>query len=572
MTDAPPEAVGEVAVSATGLLRAFSAAGALGWADVHPAQHLGHLFGEKDERVLLALALTVRALRSGSICLALDRAAEQGFGDETAAVIPAAWWPEPTGWLAALQASPAVAAGEQDADRPRPLRLVDGLLYLDRHWQDQENVRRLLTARLADAAPPAADARAADPRGRAVALALSSPLTVIAGGPGTGKTTIIRRVIAELASRGANEQVGLAAPTGKAAARMTKELVNTDLTATTLHALLGWRPGSRSRFVHDASNPLPHDVVIVDEVSMVSMLLMSRLLTALKPAARLVLVGDPDQLASVDAGSVLADMTQAPAIRAVMAELTFNYRFSGDIRDLADAIRSGDPDRALAALEKPDSRTVLVPPDRAEEVLRPRCVASGRDLFEAAADRRVGDALGALDRHRLLCGHRRGPYGVQHWGRLVPRWLADDVAGFTTSGEFYPGRPVMMTANAADFELHNGDTGVIVVSDGVPVAHFRTGSGDRAYSPYLLDGLQSVHASTVHKAQGSQFRHVSVVLPPPGSPLLTRELLYTAVTRAEDSVVLVGTADAVRQAVANPARRTSGLTARLAAPPPATSG
>lgn len=547
-----------VAVSATGLLADFNRAGALSWADVHPAQQLCHLFGEKDQRVQLALALTVRALRSGSICLEWDRIRNLDLAEE-AAVIPDAWWPEENGWTTALRASPAVTVGD-GPNGGRPLRLVDGALYLERHFADQESVQRALLARLTTA-PTAGVPEGQD---AAVALALTSPVTVVAGGPGVGKTYTIRRIITRLREEQPDALVALAAPTGKAAARMTESLGDGSLTALTLHALLGWKPGSRNRFRHHAETPLPHDVVIVDEMSMVSMVMMSRLLAALKPSARLVMVGDPDQLSSVDAGSVLADITRAPATAGVVARLTHNYRFAGEIATLATAIRDGNASTALEVLQGSDASVRLAALAEGTDVLRHRVVQAGTHVFEAASGGRPGPALEALDEHRLLCGHRRGPFGVSHWTRQVQTWLLDAVPGYSVDGEFHPGRPVMVTSNRPEFKLYNGDTGVILSDGQRAQAWFSSGGTLRAYSPFQLDGLATVHAMTVHKAQGSQFSHVSVVLPPPGSPLLTRELLYTAVSRARDSVLLLGDPEAVAQAIDNPARRMSGLAHRLA--------
>ncbi|MFT3877882.1 MAG: exodeoxyribonuclease V subunit alpha [Propioniciclava sp.] len=576
------------------LLADFNAAGALTWADVHPAQHLAHLFGEQDSSVKLAIALTVRALRAGSLCLPLNRMRELDLGED-AVEIPEDWWPESAAWERALRASPAVTVGDAGPGS-RPLRLVDGALYLERHFADQESVRRSLLARLA--AAPASGS----PEGQqaAIALALSSPVTVIAGGPGVGKTYTIRKIIQRLRADDPGALVGLAAPTGKAAARMTESLGDSGLTALTLHALLGSRAGSRTRFLHDAERPLPHDVVIVDEMSMVSMVMMSRLLDALKPSARLILVGDPDQLSSVDAGSVLADITRAPASTGIVARLTHNHRFGGDIATLAHAIRDGDADAALAVLERASAdpwptetgvrygfsdapvptdltadpavagdvtsggtHVALVDLESGAALLRDRAVSAGRAVFAAASAHDPEAALRALDAHRLLCGHRGGQYGVARWAREVQAWLAHDVDGYSTEGEFHLGRPVMVTANRPEFGLFNGDTGVILLDDGRPQAWFRSGGRLQRLSPFLLEGLASVHAMTVHKAQGSQFAHVSVVLPPPGSPLLTRELLYTAVSRAQSSVLLLGDRDAVAEAISRPARRMSGLAERL---------
>lgn len=558
----------DIAVSARGLLADFSAAGVLTWADVHPAQQLTYLFGEPDERVQLALALTVRALRSGSICLEWARVREVGLGEDAVADVPDELWPEEAGWLAALRSSPAVTVGD-GAPGERPLRLVDDALYLERHYGDQESVRAGLLARLSppSATPPLVEpveTEATPDQQAAITLALAQRVSVIAGGPGTGKTFTIRLLIEQLRAQEPDALVALAAPTGKAAARMTESLRSVGLTAVTLHHLLGWRAESRNRFVHDATNPLPHDVVVVDEMSMVSMLLTARLLAALKPTARLVLVGDPDQLASVDAGSVLADIARAPATQGVVARLERNHRFNQTIAALARAIRDGEPDAALAVLAAGGNEVALAEGPSAASRLRQRVVEPGVRLLEAAASGSVGSALAALDEHRLLCGHRRGPFGVQHWTRQVVAWLSEAAPDLAAEGEFATGRPVMVTANAPEFGLYNGDTGVLIADPAAgPRAWFRQGDALRSHSPFVVDGLTTVHAMTVHKAQGSQFPHVSVVLPPVGSPLLTRELLYTAVTRAESSVLLVGSPEAVREAVTHPARRMSGLARRL---------
>lgn len=567
---------GDIAVSARGLLRDFSEYGVLAWADVQPALHLTYLCGERDQRVQLALGLAVRALRSGSMCVDLARVADEAFdGDDAPAPVPAGAWPEPGAWLDAVAASPCTTVGDGAASDTRPLRLVDGLLYLERYWGDQETVRGRLLGLLALPPRPVAEAPPAgivlDPdQARAVRTALASPVSVIAGGPGTGKTTIIRQVLAGARAADPDVLVAFAAPTGKAAARLTSSLVEPGLRATTIHRLLGWKPGSRSRFAHDAATPLPHDLVVVDEVSMVSMTLMARLLAALRPQARLVLVGDPHQLASVEAGAVLADIVDAGALSDVVTTLLTNHRSAGAVAALADAIRLGDADAALAVLAAGDPAVRLVAPEAAQAAVRRRVTDAGRVLHEAA---RAGDAAGALqalDSHRLLCAHRTGRHGVAHWTTVVRGWLAEDVPGYATDDEFYIGRPLLMTRNTSDLGLANGDTGVVVSSDAGSRAVFDTGEGLRPFSPWVLDGLESVDAMTVHKSQGSQFGRVSVVLPPEGSPLLTRELLYTAVTRAQESVVLVGTPESVRAAVTSPARRTSGLAARLARLAPVT--
>lgn len=560
----------DVAVTSRGLLRDFSTFGVLTWADVQPAQHLAFLCGERDERVQLALALTVRALRSGSMAVDLTRVASEALpGEDAPVVVPPEAWPEPVAWLEAVAASPCTTVGDEATTASRPLRLVDDLLYLERSWGDQETVRQRLLALRAlprrTGPLPESSGWTLDPdQARAVRTALESPVSVIAGGPGTGKTTIIREVLAGARAADPDAVVAFAAPTGKAAARLTAALGEPGLRATTIHRLLGWKPGPRTRFAHDAATPLPHDLVVLDEVSMVSMTLMARLLAALRPQARLVLVGDPHQLASVEAGAVLADVVDSSALAGVVTTLRTNHRSAGAVASLAEAIRVGDADAALALLASGGMAVRLVEPGAALGPLRDAVVASGARLFEAARGGDAAGALAALDSHRLLCGHRSGRFGVGHWAAVVRGWLADAVAGYATDDEFYVGRPLLMTRNAPDLGLANGDTGVVVGGDGPRRAVFDTGEGLRPFSPWVLDGLESVDAMTIHKSQGSQFGQVSVVLPPEGSPLLTRELLYTAVTRAEASVLIIGTPDAVRAAVTSPARRTSGLAARLA--------
>jgi exodeoxyribonuclease V alpha subunit len=595
------------------LLAAFHAAGVLGLADVHTAEAVARIGGERDERVALALALAVRALRNGSVCLDLRTVADHVF-DEDASVeadavpvdLGALAWPEPDAWLAACRASPLLALaadGMPGAASGRPLRLVGDLLYLERYWQQEESVRVELEQRFA-AAPPEVDevsltealarlfpggelaAGEEDRQRLAAETSAGRWVTVLAGGPGTGKTTTVARLLALLrAQPGRTLRVALAAPTGKAAARLEEavraaaaQLPEVDrerlgeLSASTVHRLLGWRPDAKSRFRHDAGNRLPHDVVVVDEMSMVSLTLMARLLEAVRPDARLVLVGDPDQLSSVEAGAVLADIT-GPAQRSVV-RLTHNWRFRGAIQELATAIRTADEDAAVAILRRgaEDVGFAELDPeagldDRRADSGLPELArlvrTSAEETRDAALAGEVQAALAAADRHRLLCAHRRGPYGVARWGAEVEQHLARTVPGYGEDGEFYLGRPLLVTSNDYDMGLYNGDTGVVVnTPDGVRAA-FARGAAATLYPPVRLDAVQTVHAMTVHRAQGSQFGTVTFVLPPPESPLLTRELLYTAVTRATDRVLVLGTEEAVRRAVRRPANRASGLRSRL---------
>jgi exodeoxyribonuclease V alpha subunit len=634
-----------LALRATPLLARFNAAGVLAAADVHVAERLGRLAGEGDERVLLAVALAVRAVRSGSVCVRLDDldalAVPEGEDAAPAGPLP---WPELRAWEAVVRASPVVAVGV-DGPADRPARWVDGRLYLDRYWRDELLVRREVDARLR-APVGGVDVRrltsavhrlfpdARDDRQRlAAATAVLSRLTVLTGGPGTGKTTTVARLLAVLQDvAGPGLRIALAAPTGKAAARLqeaVREVVSQfddaadeqrvgSPEATTVHRLLGWRAGSSTRFKHDARHHLPHDVVVVDETSMVSLPLMARLLEALRPDARLVLVGDPDQLASVEAGAVLGDLVHRPAVAdgvpgavgvfepAGLAEAEREQLSNGVVRlatvhrqeedsqilPLAAAIRDGDADRALAVLRAggPSVQFVEVAGDRpTEEEIRPvrdDAEEAGVDLVIAAREGDAPRALRALEAHRLMLAHRRGPAGVAHWAALVEQWVTEAAGSDrgATSGPgrtprsgpgrapaavadrravtspWYPGRPLLVTANDRETGLYNGDTGVVVADgEGGVVAVFGDPGDPMRVRPHRLPPVETVHAMTVHRGQGSQFGKVSLILPPATSPLLTRELLYTAVTRARESVRVVGTEKAVRAAVGRPVRRASGL-------------
>jgi exodeoxyribonuclease V alpha subunit len=431
-----------------------------------------------------------------------------------------------------------------------------------------------------------------DQQRRAAAAALTGGLTVIAGGPGTGKTRTVARLLgaaAELtAARARPLDLALAAPTGKAAARMTEavqhELAVTGtsgpvaerlgaVTAATLHRLLGWMGGTDYR--HDARNPLPHDLVVVDETSMASLPLMARLLAAVRSDASLVLVGDPHQLASVEAGAVLGEIvgppSDAPAapVRERVVVLARGHRFAPDstIAALADAVRTGDADGALALLRSGGDELAWVRDDDTTGIATlQRAVGDHAvDIVTAAVAGRAEEALARATGLKVLCATRHGPLGSYRWNDRVEALLAHEVPSAALYRRFYLGRPLIVTRNDYPHRLMNGDVGIVVARAERPAAVFRDGPELRELAPSQLDEVETWWAMTIHRSQGSEFPRVVVTLPPDAaSPILTRELLYTAVTRAREHVTVVASEAALRAAIGRPVARASGLAARLA--------
>ncbi|HEU0317492.1 MAG TPA: AAA family ATPase, partial [Solirubrobacteraceae bacterium] len=402
-------------------------------------------------------------------------------------------WPAIGPWTERVAASRLVAVGEgsgEGGESSRPLRLLGSWLYLDRYWREERQVAadlRSLSERppgdvrtdvLADGLERLfAGADAASRQRLAAATAVRRRLAVVAGGPGTGKTTTVARIVALLyeqaeAAGGAVPLVALAAPTGKAAARLEEAVHDAarvlpvgpaiaarllGLEASTLHRLLGWRPDSRSRFRHHRGQRLPHDVVVVDETSMVSLSLMARLIESIRPDARLILVGDPGQLASIEAGAVLGDIVgpatggpgpgraaepglsgrpaaDAAGIGEGIVVLDRIHRFGGGIARAAEAIRRGDGDELMAELRTGREGVLWIPTDLTEESalapVRARAVAAGRAVAEAARAGETTAALDALASFRVLCAHRRGGQGVARWTASIEGWLAAEVDGF----------------------------------------------------------------------------------------------------------------------------------------------
>lgn len=631
-----------LALGVVGILREFNVVGVLGTADVHVARRLGQLVGEDDESVMLATALAVRAPRLGHVHVDLASIRDTATVEDESVDLTGLAWPSPSAWIERVAHSAMVSLGEEDAALSRPFRLIGTRLHLDRYWREERQIAadlqalgarrpaRVRTDVLADGIARLFDGQTDSRQCLAAASAVLRRLAVVAGGPGTGKTTTVARIVALVAEQAAATAsaaplVALTAPTGKAAARL-EEAVHDEATglavgdairdellglrASTLHRLLGWRSESHSRFRHHAGQRLPFDLVIVDETSMVSLSLMARLVDAVRPDARLILVGDPGQLASIEAGAVLGDIVGPAAegllmsagTRAHLTRVTGHevdardpppgatvaeaiivldrvHRFGGAIATVTEAIRRGDADAVIELLtDAPGAVTwiALDVGDAAQDALAPvrqRAVAAGRAVIAAARAGAAREAIEALQAFRVLCAHRQGQQGVATWTSYVESWLSEEIAGpGGTDRHWYVGRPVLVTRNDYELDLYNGDSGVVIMtgSDRVVAAFERHGKIIEV-SPARLGAVDTVYAMTIHKSQGSQFDTAAVLLPAPTSPILTRELLYTAATRARRGLIIVGSEESIRTAVHRPVARASGLGWRLwrnGQPPP----
>jgi len=548
--------------------------------------------GERTTEVRLAAMLASRYRAEGHICVPLREVAGTPLGEFVA--------PPATSWTKKLRASAAVGSSAEFT----PLLLDEkDRLYLRRYWEYEQELARTILARAAGARPevdeqllerglealfPSAGSDGADWQKIAALTAVTNNLCVITGGPGTGKTRTVVAILALLLEQRGGEQlrVALAAPTGKAAARLSesirgmKESVPASAEArarlpeqaTTIHRLLGTIPDS-PYFRHNKERPLLADVVVVDEASMVDLALMAKLVAAVPETSRLILLGDKDQLASVEAGNVLADICNTgnaadgagSPLRECIVELQRNYRFAetGAIYRLSAAVNRGDATSA-AKLLKPSGeaevtwRTLPAARGLAAE-LHHHVVRGFRTCLGAESP---ATALAALQQFRILCAVRKGAYGVEQINALAEEILAD--AGLLTRGShWYPGRPVMITRNDYNLGLFNGDTGLILSdaeSGGELRAFFLSAEGSlRRFLPTRLPLRETAFAITVHKSQGSEFERLLLILPEKDTPVLTRELLYTGITRARSGVEIWSNEEVFRAAVARPTERTSGL-------------
>ena len=654
-------------------LQLWTEQGLLRHIDSALAAQLLRLDGQASPALLVAAALLAQMEGRGHTCLPL--------ADLCAPPVALLGWPAvavegPQGlralwahlpatladWQAALQSNTSRACSRlSDApDQGQPLVLGGTahapLLYLRRYAGYEKRVGQGLLQRASEPLPvpeaaarqwldrffvPSAEASAdTDWQKVACAVALRARLSVITGGPGTGKTYTAARLLALLLALHEGDsplRVALAAPTGKAAARLKQSIDNAltslqdqvpegsglDLNtliarmgpARTLHSLLGARPDTR-QFRHHAANPLDVDVLIVDEASMVHLEMMDALLEALPPTSRLVLLGDKDQLASVEAGAVLGDLCRyaaagrysadtaqfvqavagqtlpaeyqsagaAPALAQQTVMLRHSRRFKGAIGQLALAVNRGDADAARAAFDSavgavpsPGSVSALLAlqpttpqvvcdlalgahgqPSYADylRLMQRQLEGQGTDTHSAW----VRSVLQAFERFRILCAVHQGDWGTQGLNAAVQKALADDDL-LKVTGEWFAGRPVMVTRNDAQLGVFNGDVGVVLPNhEGKLKVWFLDGEALRSVSVMRLAQVETAFVMTVHKSQGSEFEHTALVLPPGGAEVLSRELVYTGITRAREQFTLLeAEAGLLEAAMARPSVRASGL-------------
>ena len=590
--------------------------------DRHFARMMSKLADRDTPWLLLASALVSRATSEGHVCLDLAALAGRPLprnGTER----PGISCPALETWRGDLEASGVVG-------RPgdyRPLILDDcSRLYLQRYWQYEKNLAdRIRTRASADSACisrdrlkaglekhfPPVQGEAPDWQKVAAFVSGLKRVCVISGGPGTGKSTVIARILA-LFMEGAAEpplRSALAAPTGKAAARLqeavrqgrekmalapaSKEALAPE--ASTIHRLLGSIRGS-AYFRHHAGKPLPVDLVIVDEASMVDLALMAKLMEAIPEQATLILLGDRDQLASVEAGAVLGDIchrepsegfssrlagayfkmtgeklpsmaeaSDGPALRDCVVELRKSYRFGTEsgIGSISRAVKAGDGEGALAGIlhgaHDDIAWRALPTPTGFLSAVRER----GLEAFKACLD--AGDPADLLDRFtsfRILCALRQGPCGVSALNGLVEKILSRENL-IPLNRRWYRGRPILITRNDYNLGLFNGDVGLVLPDaasgNELRVFFLTAGGGIKRVLPARLPEHETAYAMTVHKSQGSEFEEALFILPDRDSPVLTRELIYTAMTRARRRVEIWGRKDVFLQAVRRRTRRSSGL-------------
>lgn len=568
--------------------------------------------------VMLAAAILSRDAGEGHVCLPLSRLV---CDDKTPPALQScfALLGDGVDWQRVLLSSSAVS----DGSAPAPLILTGGRLYLNRLWRYELTVARYFSE--ANAPLPCDEVvlrqtldglftsqEPIDWQKVAAAVALTRRISVISGGPGTGKTTTVAKLLAALIQLSGEQKcrIRLAAPTGKAAARLTESLGGAlqklPLTqeqlalfpneASTLHRLLGAQPGSQ-RLRYHAGNPLHLDVLVVDEASMIDLTMMSRLIEALPAHARVIFLGDRDQLASVEAGAVLGDICTyaslgyttaraqelarltgcalegndnplAGALRDSLCLLQKSYRFGSHsgIGQLAAAVNRGDRNatRAVFSGEFDDIEKKSLQNGEEYQAMLDEAL-QGYQLFLASVQQQhpPEQVIAAFGEYQLLCALREGPFGVAGLNDRLEQVLAQKrkITRLPHS-RWYEGRPVMISRNDSALGLFNGDIGIALDrGQGLRVWFLMPDGSVKSVQPSRLPEHETAWAMTVHKSQGSEFNHAALILPSQLSPVVTRELIYTAITRARKRLSLYTDERVLVQAIATRTERRSGLSA-----------
>lgn len=578
--------------------------------DLHFAKFLTGLENRDNKPLFLAAALTAAALGEGHVCIDLREFGGSPLPTEYSG-LSIEKCPDLEQWIKALSESEVVG---KPGDK-RPLILDKTRLYLCRYWDYEHNLgidileRVMLDtdyddteiSRILNRLFPSGTEEVNWQRIAAASAALKR-LVVISGGPGTGKTTTVVKIIALLVELNNNKKlrIALTAPTGKAAAKLgaavsspanntvlSPELLSSiTIETSTIHRLLGVIPDS-PYFRHNAKRPLHYDIVVVDEASMVDLALMAKLFDAVPKQSRLILLGDKDQLSSVEAGAVLGDICDTgkshgftPAfnerLRRIVPELPLStkeepppadsiitlqksYRFSENsgIGNLSRAIRTGDTQDLFRILNAGDD-CVWKPLPEARSIGR----ALRSYVHEYFAPmRKAADpvsALALLDRFRILCAVNSGPYGIKSINEMAASILCSEEE---SSKQFFSGRPLMISGNDYRLNLFNGDTGLILndPASNQLKAFFRGTDEIRQLLPRRLPAHETAYAVTIHKSQGSEFEHVLMIIPPGSNPVVSRELVYTGITRASKKVEIWCAQSSLESAVRNSTTRTSGL-------------
>ncbi|WP_114194524.1 exodeoxyribonuclease V subunit alpha [Edaphovirga cremea] len=609
------------------LLDQAQAVGALRALDVQFAHVIAR---DRHPAILLAAACVSAEAGGGHVCLPLSQLMPEKLFEGRYPVLAQQIWQaagslDPQQWADLLSRSDAVG----DGALATPLVLQGSRLYLQRMWQSEGDVARFIASDTQSALTDESalrkilDALFGENQGEidwqkvAAAVAATRRISIISGGPGTGKTTTVAKLLAALIqlNTGRPLRIQLAAPTGKAAARLTESLGQASQQifandrwlalfpqeATTLHRLLGAQPNSQ-RMRYHAGNPLHLDVLVVDEASMIDLPMMARLIAALPPQAKVIFLGDRDQLASVEAGAVLGDICRfveqgySPERAAQLQRLTGcdvsgveaardanvrdslcllrkSYRFdaSSGIGQLAAAVNAGNSQHAIAALHGTFADVQGFPLAETEDYqhLLEACVEGYRSyLKKVAAGDEAKSVLAEFSRFQLLCALREGPFGVTGLNERIEQVLQRGGLirrPIGPSGRWYAGRPVMIGRNDRALGLFNGDIGIALRdAQGELRVFFQLPNGDiKAVQPSRLPAHETAYAMTVHKSQGSEFDHTALVLPNQFLPVLTRELVYTAITRARKRLSLYASDKVLSMAIRTPTQRRSGLTERL---------